>query len=322
MKKIIDRLREKLKGNISKTTRQVYLKKSIGNIGRIMEEDDKIICYVDQKALKKYRDNKSIYKLRLNGVAGKIKKNVELSKPVYYIFENIEFNLVTQIASPWAIIIFRNCTFNKNIEIISGNEITFEDNKYSDHCSAYFYKNCFFTADEVNKLTFIDENFINCYDVNYFGDVIFGMKINSKILEFINTKVRAEYPATIKIRAEKTKTVNSVISANEVYIDSNSIETIDSPIMAKSGVIIENINCDFSGNIESPIIFYNGIDLSCKTEKPRKVDEEVAKLSEARQKFLEKLRGLSIFCQQLSKDKKQTVKKIKDNQQVIKLFKK
>lgn len=48
--------------------RQKYLKKFICNIGRIIEEENRIICYVDQKSLEEYRGVDPCYSLRLNGM--------------------------------------------------------------------------------------------------------------------------------------------------------------------------------------------------------------------------------------------------------------
>lgn len=95
MGKLIDKLKKKSKLKIYNEIRQIYLKKSICNIGKIVEEEDKIICYVDQKYIDRYKGNKPFYKLRLNGmnqVTEGIKETVEkfrLNKPVYYVFDGI-----------------------------------------------------------------------------------------------------------------------------------------------------------------------------------------------------------------------------------------
>lgn len=327
MVKIIDSIKKKSKLKIYETARQAYLKKWIPNIGKIVEEEDKIICYVDQKAIDRYKCNKAIYELRLNGmnqVTEGIKETVEnfrLNKPVFYIFDGIEFSTGVKITSHWSNVIFRNCIFNKNIGIIWGDEITFENNKYIDHCDVYFYGKCFLTANIVKKLTFINDNFVNGYDLKKYGDAHFGMRIDANEVEFINTKVDAEYPATINIKAERTRIEKSELKANEVYVDSQSIYFADSSVIAQNGVMFENANCDFSGNIQAPIVFYNGTDLANNTRKTHSINEEESTLKEARKNLIKKLRNLCNYCQQLNDNKIQDIKDKFNDQTVVKILK-
>ena len=327
MGKLIDKLKKKSKLKIYNKIRQIYLKKSICNIGKIVEEEDKIICYVDQKYIDRYKGNKPFYKLRLNGmnqVTEGIKENVEkfrLNKPVYYVFDGIQFNTGLEITSMWSDVIFKNCTFDKNIGIIWGDEITFENNKYTDYCNVYFYGKCFLTAHGVKKLTFINDNFVNSYDLKKYGDAHFGMQIDAKEVEFINTKVDAEYPATINIKAEKTRIEKSEFKANEIYVDSQSIDFADSSLVAQNGVMIENINCDFSGNVQAPIIFYNGTDLANTTSETQIVNEDEATLKEARKKLIKKLGNLSNYCQQLNDNRLQCIKDKFNDQAIVKILK-
>lgn len=64
-----------------------------------------------------------------------------LNKPVYYIFNGIDFNNTVEVFSPCANIIFKNCNFNLHIYINIGNEVTFENNKYKDAVSDSIKKN-------------------------------------------------------------------------------------------------------------------------------------------------------------------------------------
>ena len=328
MRRLIDKLKKKIKLKIYNKARQLYLKKSICNIGKIIEEEDKIICYADQKSIDRYKGNKPLYKLRLNGMnqltegTKETVKNFRLNKPVYYIFDGIKFNTGLEITSLFSNVIFRNCKFDKNIGIIWGNEITFENNKYKDHCDIYFYGNCFFTADRVEKITFINDNFVNSYDLKKYSNACFGMQIDAKEIEFINTKVDEEYPATINIKAEKTRIENSELKANEVYIDSQSIDFVDSSVTALSGVMIENANCDFVGNVQAPIVFYNGIDLGNNLNENQKVSKEEARLKEAREKLVEKLINLSNYCQQLNNNRVQCIEDKFNGQTIAKTLKK
>ena len=324
---IADKLKKEVRIKAYNIARKAYLKKSICNIGRIVEEDDKIICYVDQKSLDKYKGNYPIYKLMLHGmnqVTHGIKETIEnfgLNKPVYYIFDGIEFKNALEFSFSWANVIFRNCTFNKNIGIIWGEEILFENNKYSDHCSCYFYGDCFLSVDRIKKITFINEQFINSYELKRYGNPTqFGMKIDSQIVEFINSKIDAEYPATIKIKSKETKIENSVLSANEIYVDSESIEFTDSSITAQNGVMIENANCDFIGNIDAPIVFYNGADLASKNNKSNKVAQEEKKLKTLRLLLVGKLQIINNSCKEKNDKKIRSMQENLDKQPIGKIL--
>ncbi len=146
-----------------------------------------------------------------------------LNKPVYYIFNGIDFNNTVEVFSPCANIIFKNCNFNLHIYINIGNEVTFENNKYKDAVSDSINKK-FFSARSVNKLTFKNDNFTNSCKFKNFADPCFGIKINNaNEVNFINTKVDTEYPGTIDIKAKRTKMRKSEINSPEIYIDSQSI---------------------------------------------------------------------------------------------------
>lgn len=304
---IADKLKKEVRIKVYNIARQAYLKRSICNIGRIVEEDDKIICYVEQKKVNRYKGDKPIYELELNGMNQVTEENKEvvksfrLNKPIYYIFDGIKFNSAVIITSLWSNVTFRNCIFDKNIGIIWGNEITFQNNKYMDHCPVYFYGKCFLTADSVNRLTFINDNFFNSCDL--YNPTRFGMHIDAKLVEFINTNVETEYPATVNIKAEKTRVENSSFNANEIYVDSESIEFTDSSIYAENGVMIENKNCDFIGDIDAPIIFYNGVDMVNKNNESFKVDEKEKKLKSLRILLIQKLQSLNNYCKEQNNKK-------------------
>lgn len=61
MRRIIDNIKKKAKLKVYNEARQLYLKKSICNIGKIVEEEDKIICYVDQKSINRYKGNNPVH---------------------------------------------------------------------------------------------------------------------------------------------------------------------------------------------------------------------------------------------------------------------
>lgn len=83
---ILNELKKQILSKKYNITRQAYLEKSICNIGKIVEEEDRIVCYVNRTSLDKKTDRKYCT-LMLNGmndVNDKIKATIEklkLKKP-------------------------------------------------------------------------------------------------------------------------------------------------------------------------------------------------------------------------------------------------
>lgn len=324
IKTLLEQIKEGIRLRKYNELRQKYLKKFICNIGRIIEEENRIICYVDQKSLEEYRGVDPCYSLRLNGMTiarEEIAEKFNFNKPVYYIFDNISFNNAIKMTSDCAQVVFKNCSFNKNVGILWGDEITFKNNKFKDHCNVYFYGKCFLTANNVKKISFINENFMNSYELKKYGNPLFGMRIDAGVVEFINSEINAEASAAINIEAKKLRIKNSKLQAPEIYIDSQSIE-FDGIMQADDGVMIENANCDFSGMVKSPIIIYNGIDLANKINSTCDITADTVTLAKVRKEFVEKLKIVSDYCQQINARQMQVVQNNLNNRSVLRTLKK
>lgn len=85
--------------------------------------------------------------------------------------------------------------------------------------------------------------------------------------------------------------------------------------------MIVNANCDFVGNVQAPIEFYNGTDLANNTSDTHMVTEGEATLKEARQNLIEKLRNLRNNCQQLNNNRVQCIQDKFNSQTIVKTLK-
>ena len=320
-------MNNKLKDKIRNRLRNNLLKRMICNIGKIVEDNDKIIIYVEQKKMERYKVGRPIYSLSLNGFYNiltennNIINNFNLNKPIYYIFDSIIFNNAVEITSVCAHVIFDNCTFSKNVGIIYANEITFKNSTYIDDCPVYFNGNCFFTADNVEKITFINDNFHNDYRVSKYANPIFGMKTNANSIEIINSYIETNHSGTIDIKAKNIIMKKSLLKGSELYIDSQSIESFNSLIISENGLIIENANCNFEGEIESPITIYNGVDLAQKNSIIN-ISQNKKILKEQRKKLVDALQKLNQSCQQLKEDEKDKIGDYYDKKLVKEIIKK
>lgn len=324
MTKIVDKMKHKKKKKLYNAARDAYLRESICSIGRIVETDDRIICYVEQEALDKYKGNKPIYDLMLRGinvVTDGLRETAEsfgLDKDVYYIFDGIKFDAGLKFTSRWCNVTFKNCIFRKNVYISWGNEITFENNKYRDHCNVYFLGNCFFSANRVKKLTFVNENFVNSYELKQYGDQVFGMKIDAREVEFVDSVVVCENTGGINIDAVSTRLEKSSFIGHDISIKSTIIKSSDTSVIGKESVMIDNSNCDFDGEVKSPIMFYNGVDLSNKSDEKIKVNIEEANLKVSRAKLVLELRRIKDYCSLTNEEELQTIRDELNNQPIVK----
>lgn len=128
-------LNEKIQQYEYNKERKTFINRWITNIGTIQEEEDKIICYANQELLEKYKRRKS-YAISCYGIPTqeRVKQKVEyyqLDKPVYYIFDGIQFDFISFSSAFNSIMVFRNCTFNNKIRFIQADKVVLENNTYN-----------------------------------------------------------------------------------------------------------------------------------------------------------------------------------------------
>ncbi|MCM1370545.1 MAG: hypothetical protein NC181_01460 [Clostridium sp.] len=318
----IKSLKEKIEWHSYNETRKNYIYESISDYGKIVEENDKIICYVTQD-----KASHRLHCLGMQNSAYELKK-YNLDKPIYYIFNGIRFkNLTTLETHSHNIhVIFKNCTFVNGLKIVYADDVTLEDNKYiSSNNNTYtsFYSFIYpFIDCAADKLTIKNDSFIdNCY-LKHCKEIKFGINIKAQKLCIINSNMRAENKGQICINASNLDVSNSTIEGPEIYIDSDNISFEKILLKSEKGVIIENKNYDFDLNFEasSPYIIYNGIEMI--KNGLLIVNKEQLDLYKKRQKLLSVLKNIRNECNNIYDDE---AKKIQDDfyqQQVIKAIKK
>lgn len=345
----IDNLRDKIKMYNYYKERDDLLRKSIANIGEIVEEEDKIVCNVSQELFDKYRRENMGQVLRLNGIGTflgnsdreALAKNYNLEKPVYYIFDNIIFDPYLNFSSQSTNIIFKNCTFYKGISIQEADNVTFENNIYLDYYSGYYYGgDCFLWGRNIKKLTFSSDNFRNS-EANH--PTKFGMDIDCDVLEIKNTFFEVMDLGKVNINAKETIIKGSYIYVDKLDIDSDSIETIGNNfILALTSINIKNKDNNFIASVHSPVVIYNGIDFAYKNGEMCKVifiDKKIRELKmqllsildfvkenkdwelfNARKTLLGTLYNVEEQCNMMNEKRIQYVKKTLDKQSVCRVL--
>lgn len=218
--------------------REDYIKKITKNLGKIVFLDNKILCYVEEKKIKRILKNTGDY-LRLNGSNIKGLQDIielyDLDKDIYYIFNKISFvgyELFIEGKNNCNII-FNHCMFDDSVKINCDGSVHFEKNKYIDSTN--------------NKYSF-SQNYLD----------VMSNKIN-----IINDTIRNE-----EIRAN-TKNMSINLEGNIININnSNLITNRESNIQIKSNVLkIESSKLEtYDLNIESEKMSISNSELKATNE--------------------------------------------------------
>lgn len=313
--------------------------KKLTSLGKTHEENDKFICYVDERKLKKFKQ--AYYDIFLEGTSSfnkdkeEVFKYYKIDKPIHYIFDNINFNTHLKFsANNNTFVLFRNCTFKQSIQILWADNITFENNKYYDRYPSYLSGKTFLTNNNgmINTLRFIHEDFKNsCYDHH---PTRFGMDLEVKNLEIINSTINIDNTVRyngketvsnrygITIKADNTKIINSNIKTAEIYLDSSNI-LIDnnSNITATTGMIIENQNKDLKTSnliLKAPYLVYNGVE-SIKT--PNITINKDITLHKKRTELIKLLKIIEEKIKLKNENKVNEVRKNLNNREIKKVLK-
>lgn len=226
--------------NLFKSNYDKKIKYLIKNIGKYEISNNNITCYINNDIMVERSKKKQNYYLQLNGIDEALKNELKNCLNLYdnfkfiYIIQDMIFEKPLILNSNnQAEIKFINCTFNKEINLNSGNHIIFENNKYFDYFQIYPNNETYLNVNqEVNKFTFINDNYINKSD----SDNTLGMNINCNELNLINTSLNSNCNAKININVINLYMYNSKIKSDELNIDAENIINISSQLSHNSKI--------------------------------------------------------------------------------------
>ena len=318
---------KKIKEVIYNYKRRMLIKSFVTDIGEIIEEQDRLICMVSQDCLDKLFDE-VVYSLSLNGVTSLEKDmynkifSYGLNKPVYYIFDGINFDKTLEFyANSNTYVIFRNCIFRHGVYVYWADDVTFENNSYYYDDVKYSFGNTFLYSlynmvPMINDLRFINDNLVSL-DL-FYHPTKFGLYIYIDNLEIIDTKINlVNEESSFSIKAVNTKIINSLIDVSEFYLDFDR----SSKIKASNGIIIDNFNGDLDiSNIETPYLVYNGVEVnSCVNEEDNKYALE---LRDSRNNFISTIRAILDECLIANEEKISEIRNSLENRTLRRVLKK
>lgn len=266
----------------------LFKRKVTGNLGEIIETEDKIFVYVDKKKIVKNK----LFGIICSGIKDKDKEKARkynLDKPICYIFKNLEISTpITLYGENECEIIIENCNFNIDKFYLNTNGKCSIVDTIIEQSGREYSPTISINAGELllkNTIIQNDSN-IKFNDINIYADK--KIEINNSSIDgndsFITTctgKLEI-YKSKIKSLVIKIAT-NSLLSTRKSCLEASSCVSIISKtfneISISSPKIVSN-NSTFE-NLTTPVIL--------KRESKEKTQER----AEKKQKRLELLRYLN-----------------------------
>ena len=292
-----------------------YLKKQLtGNLGKVLEKDDALYCYVDKKKCKPRRFFLDIMCLGIKECDKELAKIYNLDKKVYYIFNNINFkkNEVRLFGDENSEIIIKDCNFEYGLDIANGKNITL------DNVSIKYIRRLDLYAE---NLTLKNMNFDDPYcfvgnkkEIRLYADYCLTI-VDSNI-----GRVKGNFKTSIV--SSKLVLSNTKISGEEVFCDSKDIECLSNSSF-KGGNIVR-VNTDSYPEkllIEAPNVIGSKEFVQGRNNYIYENSTEEEKLTIKRKELIEVLKELKNKCAHRKKQILDIYDKNLSNQEVRKLLK-
>ena len=253
--------RKSIKELIYELRKNIVKRKITRNLGKVVETEEKLICYV-----KKRKCPKDKYRCRIDcyGIKGKDKelaKLYNLDKPICYIFDKINFgsqrnykHIVINGYNNCEIII-KDCKFYFDIDICVDGKCTIENT----------YIRLFYTLP-----IYAGNLIIKDMDINHFLKHGKDLEINlaaSQNLEIINSNIGKEKERTsVTMISDEINLTNTKITGDEVCCEAKVMTTDTNSDITASNKVDLKINNLQALKLKSPTINYNNKSLLTETE--------------------------------------------------------
>lgn len=269
----------------------LFKRKITGNLGEVIETEDKIICFIDKKGIK---NKKHYFEISCSGISLKDKEKARkynLNKPICYIFKDLEIsNQIEIIGKNNCEIIIENCKFNGDkFYLNTYGRCSIVDTRIEQSGRENSPTISINAGELLLKNTIIqNDSNIKLNNINIYAD--YKIEINNSIIDGNDSKVFITTCAgNLEIYKSKIKSLvieiatNSLLSTRKSYLEASSWVSIISKtfneISISSPEIVSN-NSTFE-NLTTPVIL--------KREPKEKTQER----AEKKQKRLELLRYLN-----------------------------
>lgn len=218
---------KKIKSKKMENNRLYALKNVTGNLGEVVEEENRIVCYVD----KKVQGMKKIELFNVNSNRNLIlSKEYNFNKPIYYLLDGLDFdngNVVELFGYDDVNVVINNCNLSCYFNIF-GNCIikncTFTDSSWlSIYAKNLRFSKCNIDSPTDIKVSATKEMYIYDMRINANRNFV-TFSCGNKIL-FDNTKVCSK--KILNINSPYINSCDSYFTANRVNISSDEFNAMN-----------------------------------------------------------------------------------------------
>lgn len=288
--------------------RHFAMKRITSNLGKVVEEDEKIICYVD-----KNKCNKELYKYNISCFGTLLKdkelaKKYNINKPICYVFDSIDFDNreVYIYGHDDSEIIIRNSYFKYGLSIGSDGKVIIENSLIkTGHTFSMFAK----------ELILKDINIVNDLALANFG---LQVTLESSSISMVNTNIGKDKEKTsvYLIAKDNLNMINSNIVGDYIECESKKITADDNTLLKGSKQVKLKTSTTPKINIISPVINYNSNSfLNSKNLLSNPITFK-------RLELIQTLRKISNACKMINNQKIEEYRNELNNDSVIKTLKK
>ena len=296
--------------NITRPYAKRYL---TGNLGKVVEEDEKITCYVKKSKIKKKDYHYTIACFGIGEEQEKVAKAFKLNKPICYVIDSIDLkkHKVYIFGYNNCEVIIKNCNFGLDLHIHVNGKCTLDNTNITTFS---------YLSIGANELVIKNMDSEQIRVVSSESNIGFGA--NHKI-DVIDSNV-GNKKKNIKVSFTATNglnIVNSSITGKEVECESSVINVDESSSLTATDKVALKAN-DFNPiNINAPIIVLNGEEIA--NEKETVVYKKITDpLLLKRLELVNLLKRVKNECESINSEKVSEYKEELDVQPISKVLKK
>jgi len=293
---------------------RIYAKRYLtGNLGKVVEEDEKITCYVKRSKIKKKDYHYTIACFGIGEEQEKVAKAFKLNKPICYVIDSIDLkkHKVYIFVYNNCEVIIKNCNFGLDLHIHVNGKCTLDNTNITTFS---------YLLIGANELVIKNMNSEQIRVVSSESNIGFGA--NDKI-DVIDSNV-GNKKKNIKVSFTATNGLNianSSITGKEVECESSVINVDESSSLTATDKVALKAN-DFNPiNINAPIIVLNGEEIA--NEKETVVFKKITDpLLLKRLELVNLLKRVKNECESINSEKVSEYKEELDVQPISKVLKK
>lgn len=291
-----------------------YLKIQLtGNLGKVVEDENKIICYVSKRKCKYKNFSYTVPCFGINERNKKVAKMYKLDKPICYVIDGLEFKKEVYILGyDNCEIIIKNCKFNFNLGIQVNGKCTLKNTFIIPH---------HILSVNAKELVIEDIDIIN--QLKYAGVDLHIILAGDKKLDIINSSIGREKEKTKVsiISADQLNLVNSKIVGDIVKCDAKRILANNNSSLVASDKVILKTNDFQQINITSPTIICNDNIFNNKKQSIT-LEKLVDPLKIKRVELIELLKKIKYECEKNNTKKINRYRNKLNNKPISKVLKK